>query len=387
MTFDFYLSEMSISDYHGGGLTLQRVIGEGLKDIDHLIYVSRFASDIETIPALQSKVFNLTSPWDSNVMRRIIGRTRAKAISQNLPVIKMDAKGAARSIANRIKKKGQIKGLVCPQGAQSIFTIEALKQQTQLRYVTWVMDDHLITYQNGKWVYPAGVEPVFAKHLQEAERVFVISAVMQQFYNDRFGVTSTVLFGPADPTEEKKVVRDVSSQIKIGYFGAITAWQMDPLHAVANALHETDVILDIYSVADKLPDKLSVKGVCFKGRLQQNAVLNAMQKYDAILLPISFLEKMRSMSEFNIATKMSEYLASGVPILAIGPPYASMIRYLKQHNAAVIVESLDSLQIKQAFSQLSNSEMVKTILANAQKRVAVETGMAPTQKLWREALK
>ncbi|MFD0750769.1 hypothetical protein ACFQZS_11505 [Mucilaginibacter calamicampi] len=377
---------MSISDYHGGGLTLQRVIGDDLKNIDHLIYVSRFATDIETIPALKSKVIDVTSTWDSNLMRRVIGRTRANAISKNLSVIKADAKKAANTIVKRVGKNGQLNGLVCPQGAQSIYTIEALKQHTQLRYTTWVMDDHLITYQGGKWEYPPGVEAVFAKHLQEAEHVFVISPVMQQFYQERFGVKSTVLFGPADPKEENKVSRNTPTQIKIGYFGAVTEWQTDALCAVADALQNTDTTLDIYSVVNKLPDKLNIDGVYFKGRLQQNEVLNTMQRYDAVLLPISFSQKMRSMSEFNIATKMSEYLASGVPVLAIGPAYAGMIKYLKQHNAALIVESLALSDIRHAFSQLSNGEVVKSILHHAQKRVAVETGVTATQKRWRDAL-
>lgn len=380
MVFDFYLSEMSISDYHGGGLTLQRVLSHDLSKIEHLVYVSRFATDIETIPALKNKIVNLTSPWDTNFMRRIIGRTLAKAITENLSVIKADAKRAARSIADRIKKNGEINGLVCPQGAQSIYTIEALKQHTQLRYVTWVMDDHLISYQNGEWVYPAGIESVFAKHLQEAEHVFVISPVMQQFYLNRFGIKSTVLFGPADPANEDKADVNTSSQIRIGYFGAVTEWQMDVLEAVSNTLNATDIKLDIYSVIDKLPDKLNVAGVCFKGKLAQNMVLNAMQTYDAILLPISFSEKMRSMSEFNIATKMSEYLASGVPILAIGPPYAAMIKYLKQHNAALVVESLDALEITHTFSKLNSSEIIGSILQNALKRASDETGVSPMQK-------
>ena len=387
MGFDFYLSEMSISDHHGGGLTLQRVIGDDLKKIDYLIYVNRFATDIETIPALKNKVLDLTSPWDSNFMRRIIGRTRAKAISSKLPVIKADAKRAARSIAEKLKKDGQINGLVCPQGAQSIYTIEALKKHTQLKYVTWVMDDHLISYKNGEWTYPEGVEAVFAKHLQEAEHIFVISPVMQQFYQDRFGVKSTVLFGPADATKQTQPLSNTSPQIKIGYFGAVTDWQIDGLVAVSNALQGTDVQLNVYSVIKELPDSLKVNGVYFKGRLPHQEVLSSMQLHDAILLPISFLEKMRSMSEFNIATKMSEYLASGVPILAIGPPYAAMVKYLKRYNAAIVVEVLEPSAIKHAFFQLANSEVVEPILRNSLKRVSVETGVIPTQKRWLDALK
>jgi glycosyltransferase involved in cell wall biosynthesis len=116
--------------------------------------------------------------------------------------------------------------------------------------------------------------------------------------------------------------------LKIGYFGAVAAWQRDALKAVANAISGTDVQLHIYSGINKLPDELNVPGVHFEGSVKPEMVLPTMKNYYAVLLPISFQQKIRNMSQFNIATKMSEYLACGVPILAVGPPYAAMIDYL-----------------------------------------------------------
>jgi len=386
MKFDFYLSEMSVTDSHGGGLTLQRVIGNQLNEIDYFVYVNRFATAYPTIPEIQDKVINLTSPWDSDIARLIIGRTRARNLSNNLSIIKLDALNAARTISKKFAESIGINGLICPQGLQSIYTLEALKKIRPVKYITWVMDDHLVKFENGQWTYPAETEAILQKHMQQAEKVVVISTGMQQFYLDRFNVKSTVLFGPADPSKKEKVSRHPSSSIKIGYFGAVAAWQMDALRAVAVALDKTNTQLDIYSVIDRLPDELCLEGVCFKGRLKQNEVVKTMQNYDALLLPISFLEKMRNMSEFNTATKMSEYLASGIPIFAIGPPYASMIKYLKLHNAAIVVDSNDFLDIKNAFAQISNPEIVDVILRNAQQRVVVETGISPTRKRWHDLL-
>jgi hypothetical protein len=103
-------------------------------------------------------------------------------------MIKMHANGAAKKIAARFKGKEQITGLICPQGANAIFMLEALKKIKPVKYITWVMDDHLIAYGDNGWHYPNGMEAVFASHLQGAEHVFVISPVMQQFYRARFGV-------------------------------------------------------------------------------------------------------------------------------------------------------------------------------------------------------
>jgi len=385
MQFDFYLSEMSVSDYHGGGLTLQRVVGEDLKNIDHLIYISRFGTDIETIPTLKRKVLDLSSPWDSDFARQIIGRTYANAISNKLSVIKYDAQAAARAIKKKINKQGELKGFICPQGAKSIYTLEALKKRSPVNYVTWIMDDHLISYKNGRWIYPPGIEKVFANHLQQAAKVFVISPVMQQFYQDRFGVESTVLFGSADVSKHYDNAAEAKSAIKIGYFGAVTAWQTDALKALADALHNTNTELHIYSAASQLPDSLKVNNVSFKGRLDQNDVLKTMSNYNALVLPISFDNKMRSMSQFNIATKMSEYLASGVPILAIGPPYAAMIEYLDSHKAAILIKSIDKAEINTALAQLNDDDLVKSTLQNAKNRTLLETGTEPMRQRWQNS--
>jgi hypothetical protein len=46
MGIDFYLSEMSVSDRHGGGLTLQRVLGDDLDRIRLFAHISRFAENV-----------------------------------------------------------------------------------------------------------------------------------------------------------------------------------------------------------------------------------------------------------------------------------------------------------------------------------------------------
>jgi len=383
MDFDFYLSEMSVSDLHGGGLTLQRILGDDLMQIPYFAYVNRTAYDIPAIDKLRDREINLTSFWDGNTARAILGNTRARSISRNSFILKKQAEKTVRLLANKFGSKQPLNALVCPQGAASIYTLEALKRYRPVKYITWLMDDHIVKYNNDEWQYPKELEPLLAKHLQEAEHVFVISTAMQHFYRSRFGVESTVLFGPFDsPDDNNASVLDKTGPLKIGYFGAVAAWQLDALQYIVNALHGTNVQLHIYSAIEKLPAAISVDSVYFEGRVSPDQVLAEMRKYNAILLPISFMETRRNMSEFNIATKMSEYLASGVPILAIGPEYAAMINYLKTNNAAIVVESGKEEDIKDAFKLLNDQQQIATILKNAKNLEAHETGTLPMRERW-----
>jgi len=387
MNFDFYLSEMSISDLHGGGLTLQRVVGDDLMHIRYFAHVKRFAYDLPTTEKFAGRAIDLTSVWESDMARNLLGRTFAASLGNKLFIVKNAAKNAARLLNSKFEKGKALTGLVCPQGAASIYTLEALKSYRRVRYISWVMDDHIVQYVNGKWDFPKGVEQVLKKHLQEADHVFVISPAMQDFYKNRFGIESTVLFSSADLTGQwNRQDLEINVPLKIGYFGAVAAWQLDALQAVAKSLNGTNTQLHIYSAIEKLPDELSVDGVYFKGRLNPGEVLSVMQNYDAILLPISFRGEMRSLSTFNIATKMSEYLASGVPILAVGPAYAAMIQYLKIKNAAILVESGNETDIENAFKSIYDKAKISEILGNAKNLVLNETGTLPMRKRWEDAL-
>ncbi|OOQ57068.1 glycosyltransferase family protein [Mucilaginibacter pedocola] len=383
MKFDLYLSEMSVSDKHGGGLTLQRILGDDLNSIEKFVHVNRFAADYNVKGDFAGRAMDLFSIWETDLLRTLIGRSRASRMSKRLPMIKMHANRAAKKIAATFAGKQELTALVCPQGANAIFTLEALKKLKPVKYITWVMDDHLVRYQNDAWQYPDGTEEVFANHLRQAAHVFVISPDMQAFYKERFSVESTVLFGSSGAAANTLVQNgSVAGKLKIGYFGAVAAWQKDALAAVGAALKGTDVQLDIYSGINKLPPELDAEGVNFRGSVPPAQVLTQMQNYDAVLIPISFQQKLRNMSQFNIATKMSEYLACGLPILAVGPPYAAMINYLGNNKAAVTVASASEADIRAGFAQLRNAEHTAKLLKNAQKLVEDEVGTAPMHKVW-----
>jgi hypothetical protein len=386
MTFDFYLSEMAISDQHGGGLTIQRILGDDLYDIPLFVHLGRFSDMHPIIGHLKDRELKLSTFWDSDTMRRLIGRTFARTMRKKMWVIKKASQNAAIILDARYTKNKPLKVLVCPQGPNSLYTLEALKQRRPVKYISWIMDDHLVQYVNGRWEYPGNTQAIFAKHLREAKHVFVISPEMQQFYLERFGVNSTVLFGPADPIKTTAYSGHTTGAVKLGYFGAVTLWQQDAIAAVANAVNGADAQLDIYSVIEKLPHELERPGVQLKARLSPEMVLPTMQHYDAILLPMSFSETKRHMSEFNIATKMSEYLASGVPILAVGPAYSAMIKYLKAHEAAIVVDSVDKSVIKKAFTLLHNQQLIATTLVNAANLAVNTTSTNPMRTQWQIAV-
>jgi glycosyltransferase involved in cell wall biosynthesis len=335
---DFFLSEMSVSDLHGGGITLQRVLGSDLGKIARFVHPGTFARDV---PPTQQEVLARSefavSLLEKVPIRRLIGARLGAWSFGRAAVQSWNARRPARVLRALFPGRSALRALVCPQAQSAVNALERLKTTRPIRYITWLMDDHVVRYVGGHWVYPPGFRRTFEKHLCEADSVFVISPVLAEFYEREFGVRPTILFGPADAVANP--LYEAPSRdgfLRIGYFGKLWNWQLDGLVRFASVLEQRKQRLDIYT-PDELPTELQLPGVTGKGFLPKEAVREHMQRYDAVLLPLSFSDAERNMVELNIATKMSECLASGTVTIVFGPTYAAMVRFLQPTGAACVI--------------------------------------------------
>lgn len=386
LDLDFYLSEMSVSDRHGGGLTLQRVLGVDLDHIALFAHVSRFATEYPVCGKLETRCLDMPMWTESRATRMIVGDTLAAWLCNRQMIIRREARRIAARICTHASPQGEaLRGLVCPQAAISLYVVEDLAERRPVEYLTWIMDDHLVRWINGEWRYPPQLEELFAKHLRRAKCVFVISPAMSKFIHERFGVDSEVLFGPADPSGDPRweIARD-DNRIRLGYFGAVGRWQTDSLSLLANALETAGASLDIYAEDNCLPAPLQVHGVRRLGRIEPAEVPSAMREYDAVVLPASFDRSMRNMTELNIATKMSECLASGTVTLFVGPRYAAIARFLEGTGAALIISENTSAAVADAIAKLRSREHRVALLKSARNLVQSKLSIRAMHEIWRK---
>src|SRR5262249_48906708 len=133
-----------------------------------------------------------------------------------------------------------------------------------------------------------------------------------------------------------------------------------------------------------IPTELRLPHVTFKDRLPAEAVPAMMRNYDAIALPVSFESSLRNMSEFNIATKMSECLASGTLTLVIAPTYAVMARLLEEKKAAVVVTEKSTDAIVSAVSRIGDPVCRQQILTAASEFVTGSLTPEAMRRTWEE---
>jgi hypothetical protein len=388
---DFFLSEMAVSDLHGGGLTLQRVLGDDLNRIARFVYPTKFARQVPPTPALRSRSEFAVSILEEESTRRLLGKYISAWLVGRGAAQLWHARRVANLLDKRFPNKDTLFALVCPQARAAVYVLEFLKSIRQVRYITWMMDDHLVRYVQGRWVYPSyppGFRDLFGKHLREADSVFVISPIMAEFYEREFGVKSTVLFGPCE--EFPGQPRETASRdgiLRIGYFGRLWGgWQLDGLTRLATALDPSWQKLDIYTPDTDVPEVLQLPGVTAKGSLTKEAVRQTALTYDAVILPLSFDAADRHLVELNIATKMSECVASGTVPIVFGPSYAAMVRFLEPAGAACVVTDASLKGWQSTANRLLEVSYRRQLLDRAKRLVQAELSTAVMRRKWSAAL-
>ncbi len=382
MKIDLYVSEISVSDFHGGGLTLQRILGDQLNEITQYAVLGMFGLSYPPNEQTKKKTRHYIGIFESKMARAIMGNRLAYWINRRAFMARFRAFWTARKIATSFESKETLNVLVIPQSVQSLLVIEALGRIKKIKYITWFMDDHLIRFNNGKWVYSNVTHDLMAFHLRNAVFRFVISDVLAEIYKEKFKVSSSVLYGPSDHVGHLNILPcRLGEGCRLAYFGAVAAWQEDALISLMDKIRGTHHSLTIYSSTKKLPAGLNCDNVIYGGFVGGADVKHEMSKYDAVVLPVSGLSNLRNMSEINVATKMSECLSSGTMVLVIAPDYAAMRVIISKYKAALFLDEPGDI-----FDKILDGKVRGGVLVNAKRLVLEECSVAVMYRRWNEGL-
>jgi hypothetical protein len=388
----YYLSEIAVSSQYGGGLTLQRILADDLRQFDNFFHVGTFAIRKDPIiDELKPKQVNLdelalvtdTKPGSLRYYReRVITKLRLQRWFES----KLDKR--VRKYAEYVLHNFELtrsSWLVVPQNRLSIHLMNRIFRTKRVDYVTWMMDDHVVRWNtdNG-WYYPEGFEDEFRFHLQNARKVLVISPAMAGLYRDRFGVDSEVVFGPADPVDapvHKSL--EPSGPVRLCYFGALWNWQLDPLEELARNLPSLNATLDIFT-HNEVPPSLNGGMVNVQPAVPAQDVMHRMRQYDGVVIGASSKGQNRNLTELNISTKLSECLASGTVTVIIGPEYAAMVRFVRAYGGALVVSDFGDPTQLASLSRLKDSSFRERLLNQARNTAEAMCSVEAMRRVWRK---
>lgn len=380
-----YLSEQAISEQHGLGITILRTLGN---DIDQFHLMVRLAGRQKTasVPVSAHETRSVTF-YQSNypeLFLRVMRKLGVDGFDGSSDMIGRYAVQSARSLSRKFRIQGS-KWLVCPQGKASLYATHELKTKENIRYATWIMDDHELSGRIDDWRYAWMPEDVMKRHLREASKVFVGSENFQHFYRDRFGVESDVLLSPCAPIGEP-VWEDPVGESKphLAYFGAVFGWQRDPLEILARCARAGRISLDIFSLSDKLPETIKVEGVNIRNSLPPNQVVHEMRKYSAVVVPLSFTERRAYMSYFNIPTKLSECLASGTIVVLLGPSEGASMSLVRDAGAGLTITTQQVHRVCEQLEVLRDAAWRRETLKNARQLITNYLNPETMNRVWKE---
>ena len=241
-------------------------------------------------------------------------------------------------------------------------------QKLELPYYLSVHDDLRYALQ-GSLLFKEGMSKI-AEVWQGAEARFVISDELGKEYGRRYGQQAyTIVTDGLDQIPEKPQIRPINS-CKIYFMGLFHVSYEVNLRALLQALEILDTLRPDWHFAltcrcgfinpEVLAKRFPVTLLPFAS---EEEVMRDLDQADMVYLPLPFGQEYESFVLYSLSTKMITYLGSGLPIIYHGPVKAAVSQLLAQHQAAIMINSLDPHCIVETL--IKQREKTPAIVQNA----------------------
>lgn len=207
-----------------------------------------------------------------------------------------------------------------------------------------------------------GLDRRFGDVYRQAASRLCVSPYMEENYRTKYGVAGSVLLPSRAPDAQQFAsppdrLRETGRPLVFGYGGTInTPGYADALRRLAAALSAIGARLNIYGPIEPSQAAAARIGgpqVALRGLVPASEFIARMrEEVDVLFLPISFDAPDRENMRLCFPSKLTDYTAAGLPILAYGPADASGIRWAREGGAAEVVDSQDGAALQGALQRL-----------------------------------
>ena len=235
--------------------------------------------------------------------------------------------------------------------------------------VLYMMDDNY-SYQgtSGRhYVYRFYMRTLIKRIVAKCSRVFVISPKMKREYDQLFGIDSVIITKGINYRNLEYKETKIGNPIRIVYLGQIIYGRLATIKMLSLQLDQINkkglkVQLHIYTnnyVKESEKQELCANGsVVFKEPVPYTQVNKVIEDSDVLLFVESLDKKNVTAARLSFSTKITDYLSSGKCILAIGPDESASLEYLKNEDAAIVVNK--EQDIYDAIQHLSDESTIQS---------------------------
>jgi len=253
--------------------------------------------------------------------------------------------------------------------------VMALADRYDARLAFYITDDYVLpipTRNQAARVMRWWTRKGFDRLTTQADLVLTIGEQMTRAYKAEFGFDSLPVMNMVDvPSAVPRPTALVEESLLIVYAGSMHSNRWRVLAGIAASIERLSreglaAKLVIYGPQPSNEVRAAVHRLPFaevKGLLSSSELAEAIAKADALVHVESDDPDSMAVTALSVSTKIPEYLASGRPILAIGPRGLASIEYLRAAAAALVVEPNDAAALDEAIASLATEPARRQELA------------------------
>lgn len=227
------------------------------------------------------------------------------------------------------------------------------------------------------------IDKEFKSLLAKVDLCLSISDSMSAEYFKRYGRKFHTFHNPIDVSMYKKpdwIKKMSDGKARMLYLGRIGIANKHTILRFAKSLSRFSVKmggieLDIYTSDIDTPEARRLRclyGVNLNPAVSHIKVPGLLSEYDILLLPLDFKKSGLKYAMYSIPTKASEYMASGVPILACAPAETAIAKFLHQHKCGHCLSDLDPQKIEDSIKLLINDKEYRSLLSSNATTIAFD---------------
>ncbi|MDJ0703813.1 MAG: hypothetical protein QNJ46_11080 [Leptolyngbyaceae cyanobacterium MO_188.B28] len=260
----------------------------------------------------------------------------------------------------RIKRFSPEILLICPITLSGLIVGYKTAREFNLPFLIYFMDDWIAT-NHSAWI-GGNVESISYYLLKESEGWIMISNYLQEELSKRFNINGkpfVVAHNPINAFISTQIIcsdsaNDSEEKFRVAYAGSIQSMHADALLAIAEAIYHLrkegiSIELIVYTAPgfwEAYQKSLTSFEVEYGSLIPYDQLLSTLSKSHLLLVCTSFLPENQHVVRSSLLTKLTDYMATGKPILSCGPIYSACNRFLEKWDCGLICSTQSISEIK-----------------------------------------
>lgn len=280
--------------------------------------------------------------------------------------------------------------------------VERVSKERNAPVATYITDDYVLPTEHGgpvTYVTRAWVRRHFLRMCRSSALVLTIGEKMSRVYADRFGIDSTSIMNLVTviPDQEPSPSRRKDEAVMLCYAGGLHLNRWDTLARIGvslDRLAQDGLVaqLHIYTSTEleaRMKSALtSSESIVLHDSVGWSELQRIYAEADLLVHVESFAPADRTSTYLSISTKISEYLASGRSILAVGPADVASIEYVTSSDAGFIATGIGEAELDEVLREAVADSELRQHKAKLAQTIARQNHEAEgnRRRLWRDLI-